>query len=159
MTCNQNFSHLKSFFQSLKLGSNLLRIEMIVSIESHMDPASFASWILLHLKGEIFDPVLSIIATSPRNNNCFGYGFITNVSSGKGHLVVYMGYIDQFGIVLWELTAPVFQTFFWTVWKNTVSNISPRHWDIKGLNLSFLHKRDAEAQRTKAEQEHDNNSH
>lgn len=93
---------------------------MVVSMESGMNETLFTASKRLHLESEVFNPILSIWASSPRYHHSFGHRLISNISCCQSHFVVNVSHVDKFGEFLTKLAVPWFDAFFRAVWQNTI---------------------------------------
>lgn len=70
-----------------------LVVEEVVSIESYVNKAFFASREWFHFKGEILNPVLGVSTASPRDDYHFRNRFVADVNSCESKIIVDVCYV------------------------------------------------------------------
>ena len=75
-----------------------------------MDFAARASQIGQQFKVEVFDPVVNVVAASPRNDDLLGSGCVADVSHCLGQVAADVGHIGEGWIFIGCPTVPGFDT-------------------------------------------------
>ena len=137
MSCAEDFRNLIEFYNCLSRSRQPFLIEFEVWHKASMNEATRTTKIRLHFKVEVFNPVLSIVAASPRSDHGLSWRIIPYVRNSLCDAIFNIGNVNKPGIFGSGAARPGFHTIFGAECDCGIRGIFCRQYSVVAIYLAL----------------------